>query len=234
MKYSPLASEILTSSIWAEDDKTRIVWITMLALKDKDGYVAAAIPGLANIARVSVEDCEKAIIKLESPDKYSRTPTEEGRRIRKVEGGWIVINHFKYRNSLSNNNEAALSRERMRKMRERNNTVTLRNNSVTTRNPVYVSISDSSLNSYSEDFNTFWKVYPRRQAKIKAMEAWEKLKKKKILPEIKVIIESLEKQKKSDNWFNDSGKYIPLPASWLNAGGWMNEPTEVPILSNLS
>jgi hypothetical protein len=95
--YSKLFSEIVTSSIWSEDDKTRIVWITMLALKDKDGFVAAAIPGLANAARVTVEECEKAITKLESPDKYSRSVDNEGRRVKRVDGGWMVLNHLKYR-----------------------------------------------------------------------------------------------------------------------------------------
>jgi hypothetical protein len=45
-----------------------------LALSDRDGYVAGSLPGLADLARVSVEDCEKAIEKLQQPDKYSRSP----------------------------------------------------------------------------------------------------------------------------------------------------------------
>jgi hypothetical protein len=95
--YSKLYSDIVTSSIWSEDDKTRIVWITILALRDVTGYVPAALPGLANAARVSIAECEAAVAKLEAPDQYSRTPDYDGRRIKKVEGGWIVLNHQKFR-----------------------------------------------------------------------------------------------------------------------------------------
>jgi len=122
--YSKLFSEIVTSSIWSEDDKTRIVWITLLALKDKDGYVPASVPGLANAARVSVEACAEAIAKLEAPDKYSRSKENNGRRIEPVDGGWTVLNHQKYRDYLSKDSENIAARERMRRMRERNKGVT--------------------------------------------------------------------------------------------------------------
>lgn len=119
MGWSKLYAEIVTSSIWSADDKTRLVWVTLLALKDQNGFVPASIPGLANAARVSVEDCEMAVNLLESPDKYSRTPDHEGRRIAKVDGGWTILNHFKYRDGLTDEPTAAAARERMRRMREK-------------------------------------------------------------------------------------------------------------------
>jgi hypothetical protein len=95
--FAPLHGGILTSSIWQESDATRLVFITMLAMKDADGKVSAAVPGLAHIARVSIEDTRKALKILESPDPESRTEANEGRRIKKVDGGWLVLGHFKYR-----------------------------------------------------------------------------------------------------------------------------------------
>jgi len=92
------------------------------------------MPGLANAARVTVEECEKAVAILEAPDKYSRTREFEGRRIAKVPDGWFVLNHEKFRDKLSGNKEDMQARERMRMMRERNKSVTL-------RNPVCVSVS---------------------------------------------------------------------------------------------
>jgi len=97
MNWTKLFNTIITSSVWQADDTTRLVWITMLATKDSNGIVEASIVGLAHIARVSMEDCEKAIHILESPDPYSRTKTKDGRRIEKVPGGWKVINHVMYR-----------------------------------------------------------------------------------------------------------------------------------------
>ena len=95
--FTKLFSSILTSSIWSEDDKTRILWITILACTDKDGFCQAAVPGLAAMARLTVQDTVTALARLEGPDPYSRTQDYEGRRIEKADGGWIVLNHGKYR-----------------------------------------------------------------------------------------------------------------------------------------
>ena len=39
--FTKLFQSILTSSVWSEDNETRIVWITMLALADQNGSVSA-------------------------------------------------------------------------------------------------------------------------------------------------------------------------------------------------
>jgi len=73
------------------------MWVTILALSDRDGYVTATIPGLAAMARMSVDETEKAIGRLMEPDKYSRTTDHEGRRIETADGGWYILNFAKYR-----------------------------------------------------------------------------------------------------------------------------------------
>jgi hypothetical protein len=95
--YTPLFQSIVTSSIWNESDTTRIVWISLLALADAEGKVEGSVAGLAPVARVSVEQCEKALEKLKAPDKYSRTKEHEGRRIVEIDGGWQIYNHAKFR-----------------------------------------------------------------------------------------------------------------------------------------
>src|SRR4030095_3793401 len=92
---------IVTSTIWREDNDTRILWITMLAIADRYGEVSGSIPGLAHIANISEEGCRRAITKLESPDPDSRTPDNEGRRIERIDGGWHVLNYELYRKKLS-------------------------------------------------------------------------------------------------------------------------------------
>lgn len=69
----------------------------MLAMADRRGRVWASIPGLANRARVTLEEVEAALQKLLSKDKYSRTSEFEGRRIEPIDGGWRLLNHEKYR-----------------------------------------------------------------------------------------------------------------------------------------
>lgn len=95
--YTKLFSSITDSTVWREPDRTRLVWITMLAMADADGYVAASVPGLADRARVPLEDCLKALEAFRAPDEWSRTKEYEGRRIMDVDGGWQLLNHGKYR-----------------------------------------------------------------------------------------------------------------------------------------
>lgn len=95
--FTKLSSGILASTVWQEPNSTRIVWITMLALADKTGHVAASIPGLAHLARVTLQEAEAALATFSAPDPYSRTPENEGRRIEPVPGGWVLLNHGAYR-----------------------------------------------------------------------------------------------------------------------------------------
>lgn len=115
--YTKLFNSILASTIWREDDKIRIVWITLLAMADKNGLAEGSIPGLADFARVSIEDVERALKSLQSPDKYSRTKTNEGRRIKAVDGGWEILNHPKYRAKMNADERRAYNREKQREWR---------------------------------------------------------------------------------------------------------------------
>lgn len=73
-----------------------VLWIAILALKDKDHVVHGTIPGLASRAKISNERCAEFIERMEGPDKWSGNQEHEGRRLQKVEGGWLVLNGEKY------------------------------------------------------------------------------------------------------------------------------------------
>ena len=95
--FVKLYGSILTSSIWAEDAATRLVWITMLAMADADGFVKTSASGLARTANVSAVDCRKALKVLEGPDAESGNKNYGGRRIDPTEGGWVLLNYKTYR-----------------------------------------------------------------------------------------------------------------------------------------
>ncbi len=99
--FTKLFNTIVTSTIWQEDDKTRIVWITMLAIADASGIVGASIPGLASVSNVSVNAARLAVKTLLAPDADSRTKDFDGRRIEEIDGGWRILNHGKYRRMLN-------------------------------------------------------------------------------------------------------------------------------------
>jgi Meiotically Up-regulated Gene 113 (MUG113) protein len=69
----------------------------MLAMADRNGIIAASIPGLADMARTTIEETKAALQKFMEPDEYSRSKEDDGKRIREIDGGWILINHAKYR-----------------------------------------------------------------------------------------------------------------------------------------
>ena len=96
MNYRVLFKDLLTSSVWQLPDKARLVWITMLALKNDDQVVEASLPGLADMAKVGIEDAQAAIDMLKAPDPVSRSKKHEGRRVEEVEGGWRIINGDRY------------------------------------------------------------------------------------------------------------------------------------------
>lgn len=95
--YAKLASSIVRSTVWREPDHIRILWITILALKDSDGEVFGSVPGLADTARITEDQCIEGLNRLMSPDPKSRTKTSEGRRLEEIQGGWRVVNHDIYR-----------------------------------------------------------------------------------------------------------------------------------------
>lgn len=70
----------------------------------------------------------------------------------------------------------------------------------------------------TESFEQFWSAYPKKIAKADAERAWDKIR-----PDLQSVLTSLSWQTKSDDWTKDGGKYIPYPASYLNAKRYEDE-----------
>jgi hypothetical protein len=107
--WAPLWSGIVDSSIWDEDDQTVKVFLTMLALKDSDHVYRGDAYKLSRQSRKTEVEVLEALKVLASPDsrKISQQPFE-GRRIRAVEDGWLILNGEKYK---------TLVRKEMQRMR---------------------------------------------------------------------------------------------------------------------
>lgn len=227
--YTPLFGSIITSSIWNEDDSTRIVWITLLAMADMHGVVEGSIPGLAVVARVSTEACEKGIKALLSPDKYSRTKEHEGRRIVVVDGGWKILNHGMYRQKAKSRG-ADQRRYRERKKLESsslsNNKLkqqTTNANSVAPRDKALRNASRSISNEFDDEF---WPKVPHKINKKAAKAAY--IKARKITPK-EVILAGLPNFKAYERWRGSQPDYRPLhPSTWLNNERWQDEPIAIP------
>ena len=70
-------------------------------------------------------------------------------------------------------------------------------------------------------FIEFWKEYPRKDAKSKAEQKFNKVcKDEKIFKE---IMAALKIHKQTNDWLKENGQYIPYAISWLNQERWKDE-----------
>jgi hypothetical protein len=76
-------------------------------------------------------------------------------------------------------------------------------------------------NTYSRDFDQFYAAYPKKRDPDRAWKAWQN--RNGNLPEISVLLDAIKNQIQSLEWKKENGRFIPYPATWLNAGSWKNE-----------
>ena len=122
LSYSKLHSSLVGSSLWCERDDVRILFITMLALCDRDGCVYGSRAGILRLANLAYnQDMPDPFEILMAPDSDSsdllRNPEHQGRRIEEIPGGFRLLNHSYYRNLGSQDdrrhqNRAAQARHR--------------------------------------------------------------------------------------------------------------------------
>jgi len=100
--FAPLFSKIVDSSLWEEEDYVVKVFLTMLALKDADHVVRHNAYAMGRKCWPRDDKAEAKVLEalkvLSKPDKRRLEPQpHEGRRIQKVEDGWLVLNGAYYR-----------------------------------------------------------------------------------------------------------------------------------------
>ena len=72
-----------------------------------------------------------------------------------------------------------------------------------------------------ERFQRFWILYPRKVGIGAAEKAWEKINPSKELFDL--ILQAVNDNKRSRQWLEDNGRYIPHPTTWLNRKQWLDE-----------
>jgi hypothetical protein len=70
-----------------------------------------------------------------------------------------------------------------------------------------------------DDFEVFWKAYPKKTGKGKAQLQW-----KKQTPSIEACLKALDQQRNTTQWIREDGRYIPNPATWIYQKRWLDEP----------
>jgi len=88
-------------------------------------------------------------------------------------------------------------------------------------------IKSSRVQEVIAKFDTFYSAYPKKRNKPDALKAWKKLAPENGLFE--TIMAAVAKQKRSDDWTRENGRFIPNPASWLNGRRWEDEVEISPL-----
>lgn len=83
--------------------------------------------------------------------------------------------------------------------------------------------SPSGSEIVPDGFTAFWEQYPRRVAKPQALKSWNRLK--PTGQTLADLMAGLERQKATEQWQKDDGKFVPYPATWLNGRRWEDETT---------
>lgn len=95
--WTPLFSKIVDSSLWSEPDHVCKVFITLLAKKDADQVSRMTAYAIGKKCWPGDPEAEvralDALQILSQPDtKRVEKQPHEGRRIKRVEDGWLVLN----------------------------------------------------------------------------------------------------------------------------------------------
>lgn len=101
--WIPLWTSTLESTLWEEPPHVRVVFLTLLMMRDPDHVVRVPMRVLSKKANLdddkdrAYDMTVEAIKILESEDRRSRDYQKDGgRRIRKTADGWLVVNGEKY------------------------------------------------------------------------------------------------------------------------------------------
>ncbi len=84
----------------------------------------------------------------------------------------------------------------------------------------HIKIKKRTINK-NQAFEDFWRLYPRKQAKAKAQDAWDKLNPDSDL--VQTILAAVKQHSRSDQWLNEGGKYVLGAARWLTEQRWTDE-----------
>ena len=127
--YGKLFQTIFDGSL-RSDPMVRLVFMDMVILADQDGIVDMTHEALAARTNVDLKIIYEAIKQLENPDPRSRSPKEDGVRIKRLDGhrdwGWQLINYEYYLKKGTRADKNERDRIRMAGKRKQNKDVAKR------------------------------------------------------------------------------------------------------------
>lgn len=85
---------------------------------------------------------------------------------------------------------------------------------------------DSRVKGLDPGFTRFWEAYPKRKSRGQAEATWAKIAPDAAL--VQQIVAGAKRLANDPDACRERGKFVPHPSTWLNAKGWLDEPTRLP------
>lgn len=121
MMYAKIFSSIYDGTL-VEKWEALVTFQQLLVLSDSEGIIDMTPQAIARRTGIPLNIIEEGIKFLESPDPYSRTPDDDGRRLERIDAhrdwGWRIVNHKKYRELRSLEDKRVADRERIARKRQ--------------------------------------------------------------------------------------------------------------------
>jgi predicted transcriptional regulator with HTH domain len=79
-------------------------------------------------------------------------------------------------------------------------------------------------------FDKFWQLYPKPVYRGKALTEWKRLCQKSDRPTWREIRLAITRQKKTELWSSNHGRFIKHPSNWLSNNGWLDDPKDMIVI----
>ena len=217
------------SAVWRESASTGRARLVLLAIADMQGEIGAwpSISTLANMVNSSERSVQRDIKYLEEIGELiifeRQAPT---RAIHKSNLYWVNLPSVAHKHSGCDEvtNSVDEVTNTTHEVTNGDDEVTAGGVITITRTITNPLLNNIPQNDIDESFNLFWKTYPRKSARDEAMRAFRKALKRASFDSILAgTIRLVNDPNKPEKQF------IPYPATWLNRGGWEDEPYPVRI-----
>ena len=236
MSFAKLDSGIVNSTLWVQPDDVLRVWIWMLSQADAQGVVRTAAPALALVCMKSVDRIREILALLEAPDPDSRSENDDGRRIRKIEGGWQIINYGSYRQRVSAEEKRENDRIRIAEKRAAERAAKAGVDGCSdVSQPVasVVKVAQAEAEVEAEELETsslvqpraargrfeeFWTAYPKKVGRKPCETKW---KAKRLDAHADTILADIANRLANDGRWLDG--FIPNPSTYLAQERWTDD-----------
>lgn len=197
----------------------------LIVLADADGIVDMTPQAICAHTSIPIDIIEKGLLKLAEPDKWSRTPGEEGKRIVCIDEhrpwGWQIVNYLKYKHLKDSDEVREQNRVRAQRFRDKRNgssrSVTLSN---AESRHTDTDIDTRTTLPPSGAFLKFWTAWPKNVRKHSRGKCWEVWMRKDLDLQADQIMAHVEALKSSSDWKRENGQFVPAPLVYLNQRRW--------------